>query len=55
MVSVFINPGLTNMEEPLYGIKRNIRFSAFSWSFSIRLIMHGMKIKITVITVYSNI
>jgi hypothetical protein len=36
-----------NLREQLYGIKSNIRFSAFGWLFSIRLIMHSMKIKIT--------
>jgi hypothetical protein len=30
----------------VYGIKRNIRFSALCWLFSVGLITHGMKITI---------
>jgi hypothetical protein len=36
-----------NLREQLCGIKSYIRFSAVGWLFSVHLIMHGMKVKIT--------
>jgi hypothetical protein len=42
-----------NMQES-YGIKRNIRFSAFGWLFSIRLIMQSIKIKIYITILFCS-